>query len=88
MSCYNQLYNYFCCWAVYMPLVPFFLILLLLYFILVNSESRSTGQTQLVFITSYRSSQGVRLILVTNLYQQRRKPARYVKSVWEGSLVV
>lgn len=44
------------CCAVYVALVPFFLILSRPQLILGNVKSRSTGQTQLVFITSYRSS--------------------------------
>ena len=46
----------FCGCAVYMALVPFFfLILLKSQLILGNSKSLSTGQTQLIFIKSYRS---------------------------------
>ena len=44
------------CCAVYIALVPFFLMLSKPQRILSNVKSRSTGQTQLVFITSYRSS--------------------------------
>lgn len=84
-----------------MATVPFFfLILSKPQLILGNIKSRSTCQTQLTFITSYRSSlcgvahegltsiNTVQLILVTDQNQQRREKARYVKSVWEGILLV